>query len=100
MLFFIWHMPVKLSRKITSWTETKMKKLKIVTLGGGSSYTPELIEGFIRRYDELPVTDYYLVDIDAGGEAENCRGTGKTHGEKIRITDDGSPHYQPQRSIV
>ena len=45
-----------------------MKKLKIVTIGGGSSYTPELIDGFIKRYDELPVTDYYLVDIEKGKE--------------------------------
>ena len=35
-----------------------MKKLKVVTIGGGSSYTPELIDGFIKRYAELPVTDY------------------------------------------
>ena len=33
----------------------KDDKLKIVTLGGGSSYTPELIEGFIQRYHELPL---------------------------------------------
>lgn len=26
------------------------KGLKIVTIGGGSSYTPELMEGFIKRY--------------------------------------------------
>ena len=31
------------------------KQVKIVTIGGGSSYTPELIEGFIRRYEELPI---------------------------------------------
>lgn len=43
-----------------------MKKLKIVTIGGGSSYTPELIDGFIKRYDELPVTDFYLLDIEEG----------------------------------
>lgn len=24
-------------------------KIKIVTIGGGSSYTPELIEGFIKE---------------------------------------------------
>ena len=29
------------------------KGLKIVTIGGGSSYTPELMEGFIKRYNEL-----------------------------------------------
>ncbi|AWK50795.1 hypothetical protein DIC82_07100 [Clostridium beijerinckii] len=33
----------------------KNKKIKIVTIGGGSSYTPELIEGFIKRSNELPI---------------------------------------------
>ena len=42
------------------------KKLKIVTIGGGSSYTPELIEGFIDRYDQFPVTEIWLVDVEAG----------------------------------
>ena len=42
--------------------------LKIATIGGGSSYTPELIEGFIKRCKNLPVKDIYLVDIDEGME--------------------------------
>ena len=42
------------------------KKLKIATIGGGSSYTPEFIEGIIKRYDELPVDELWLVDIDEG----------------------------------
>lgn len=44
------------------------KGVKIVTIGGGSSYTPELVEGFIKRYDELPVRELWLVDIEAGKE--------------------------------
>ena len=44
------------------------KGLKIVTIGGGSSYTPELVEGLIKRYDEMPVSDYWLVDIEEGKE--------------------------------
>ena len=44
------------------------KGLKIVTIGGGSSYTPELIEGFIKYYDELPIREIWLVDIEAGKE--------------------------------
>ena len=44
------------------------KGLKIVTIGGGSSYTPELIEGFIKYYEELPVREIWLVDIEAGKE--------------------------------
>lgn len=42
--------------------------LKIATIGGGSSYTPELIEGFIKRIATLPVKDIYLVDIETGKE--------------------------------
>ena len=39
--------------------------VKIATIGGGSSYTPELIEGFLKRMESLPVKDIYLVDIVA-----------------------------------
>ncbi len=45
-----------------------MKNVKIVTIGGGSSYTPELVEGFIKRYDRLPVRELWLVDIEEGRE--------------------------------
>ncbi len=44
------------------------RKVKIVTIGGGSSYTPELMEGFIKRYDEMPIKEIWLVDIEAGKE--------------------------------
>ena len=40
--------------------------IKIATIGGGSSYTPELIEGFLRRYDSLPVRELWLVDVPEG----------------------------------
>ncbi|EFN4449859.1 6-phospho-beta-glucosidase, partial [Shigella flexneri] len=42
------------------------QKLKVVTIGGGSSYTPELLEGFIKRYHELPVSELWLVDVEGG----------------------------------
>ena len=42
------------------------KPVKIVTIGGGSSYTPELMEGFIKRYDQLPIKEIWLVDIEDG----------------------------------
>ncbi|MCP1110856.1 6-phospho-beta-glucosidase [Lachnospiraceae bacterium PF1-21] len=45
-----------------------MEGVKIVTIGGGSSYTPELIEGFIKRYQSLPVREIWLVDIEEGRE--------------------------------
>ncbi len=48
--------------------------IKIVTIGGGSSYTPELVEGFIKRYHELPVKELWLVDIETGQEKLNIVG--------------------------
>ncbi|RJE88662.1 6-phospho-beta-glucosidase [Paenibacillus sp. 1011MAR3C5] len=42
------------------------KALKIAVIGGGSSYTPEIVEGFIKRYDEMPVRELWLVDIEKG----------------------------------
>jgi 6-phospho-beta-glucosidase len=42
------------------------KRLKIVVIGGGSSYTPELIEGLILNHSHLPVTEVWLVDIPTG----------------------------------
>lgn len=44
------------------------ESVKIVTIGGGSSYTPELVEGFIKRYETLPVRELCLVDIPEGRE--------------------------------
>ncbi len=41
-----------------------MHKLKIAIIGAGSTYTPELIEGIIRRSSSLPVTELVLMDID------------------------------------
>ncbi|QOS99193.1 6-phospho-beta-glucosidase [Brevibacterium sp. JNUCC-42] len=44
------------------------KGMKIVTIGGGSSYTPELVEGFIKRFADMPVRELWLVDIEEGKE--------------------------------
>ncbi|OGO78291.1 MAG: 6-phospho-beta-glucosidase [Clostridiales bacterium GWB2_37_7] len=41
-------------------------RLKIVVIGGGSSYTPELVEGLIKRFHELPIAELHLVDIEDG----------------------------------
>jgi len=42
--------------------------VKVVTIGGGSSYTPELIEGFIVRKELLPLKEIWLVDVEEGRE--------------------------------
>lgn len=41
------------------------KKLKISIIGAGSTYTPELIEGLLKRKESLPITELVLMDIDA-----------------------------------
>jgi 6-phospho-beta-glucosidase len=38
--------------------------IKVSVIGAGSSYTPELIEGFIESWAEFPVKQISLMDID------------------------------------
>ena len=40
--------------------------MKLVVIGGGSSYTPELIEGVILHKDSLPITEVVLIDVEMG----------------------------------
>jgi 6-phospho-beta-glucosidase len=39
--------------------------VKIAVIGGGSTYTPELVEGFAARGARVPVDELVLLDIDA-----------------------------------
>ncbi|MGI6632744.1 MAG: 6-phospho-beta-glucosidase [Bacillota bacterium] len=39
--------------------------LRVSILGGGSAYTPGLVEGFIRLKDRIPLEQLVLMDIDA-----------------------------------
>lgn len=38
--------------------------MKITVVGGGSTYTPELVNGFLARVDSLPLKELWLMDID------------------------------------
>ena len=38
--------------------------MKVAVIGGGSTYTPELIDGILQRHDRLPVSTIHLIDID------------------------------------
>lgn len=50
--------------------------LKVAVIGGGSTYTPELVNGFLARAQEFPLSELWLMDIDeerlkvVGGFAE------------------------------
>ena len=38
--------------------------MKVAVIGGGSTYTPELINGFLERINTFPVSEIWLMDID------------------------------------
>jgi 6-phospho-beta-glucosidase len=40
-----------------------VQMLKISVIGGGSTYTPELINGFIENKDALPIDELWLMDV-------------------------------------
>lgn len=42
--------------------EGKGQGMRLVVVGGGSTYTPELVDGFARLRDTLPVDELVLVD--------------------------------------
>jgi 6-phospho-beta-glucosidase len=37
--------------------------MKIAVIGGGSTYTPELVNGFLERHSTLPVSELWLMDV-------------------------------------
>jgi 6-phospho-beta-glucosidase len=39
--------------------------LKVAVIGGGSTYTPELVDGFARRGERLPIDELVLFDISS-----------------------------------
>ena len=38
--------------------------LKVAVIGGGSTYTPELVNGFLSRVEQFPLNELWLMDID------------------------------------
>jgi 6-phospho-beta-glucosidase len=62
--------------------------MKITVIGGGSTYTPELVNGFITRAERLPLTELWLMDINkerldiVGGFAERMV---KAKGEPFKV---------------
>src|SRR5262245_53479981 len=38
--------------------------VKVAVVGGGSTYTPELVEGFVRRAERFPLDELVLLDPD------------------------------------
>jgi len=70
-----------------------MNALNIAVIGAGSTYTPEMVEGFLRRRGSLPVAELRLMDIDTeklevvGGLARRML-TAQGHPARVRLTTD------------
>jgi 6-phospho-beta-glucosidase len=67
--------------------------VKLAVVGGGSTYTPELVDGFARMRAELPIEELWLVDPDperlrlVGGMSERMfRAAG--HSGRVVATSD------------
>jgi 6-phospho-beta-glucosidase len=67
--------------------------VKLAVIGGGSTYTPELVDGFARLRDQLPIDELWLVDPDpvrrelVGGVAKRMFAHAG-HPGTIHVTDD------------
>lgn len=67
--------------------------MKITVIGGGSSYTPELVGGFLAKIKTLPLTELWLMDIDekrlaiVGGLARRMAGAQGTPFKVVESTD-------------
>jgi 6-phospho-beta-glucosidase len=67
--------------------------LKLAVVGGGSTYTPELVDGFARRADRVQVDEIALLDIDperlaiVGGLAERMLARQGWPGRVVQTTD-------------
>lgn len=67
--------------------------MKLAIVGGGSTYTPELVDGFARLRDVLPVEELWLVDPDerrldlVGGVARRMFARAGHPGRVIGTTD-------------
>src|SRR4051812_43248448 len=67
--------------------------VKVAVVGAGSTYTPELVEGFVRRTERFPVDELALLDIDAerlevvGGLAERMLDAAGYAGSLVRTAD-------------
>jgi len=72
--------------------------MKLAVIGGGSSYTPELLDGLFSRLDVIPVSEVWLMDPDAERLAINAgfaRRMAERHGNPFAVQ-----HTQDMREAV
>ncbi len=70
---------------------------KVTVVGGGSTYTPELVDGFVRRRDRLAIDELVLLDIDAE-RLEVVGGLAQRHARPPGL-DRSADHARPTRTL-
>jgi 6-phospho-beta-glucosidase len=66
---------------------------KIAVIGGGSTYTPELVDGLARRADRLEIDELVLLDVEperleiVGGLAQRMLARAGWHGKMVTTLD-------------
>jgi 6-phospho-beta-glucosidase len=79
--------------------------MKIAVIGGGSTYTPELVSGLLKAHQTMPVSELWLMDIDqerldvVGGFAQRMI---QDHGNpfEVRLTCDRRETIRNARFII
>ncbi len=79
--------------------------LKVSVVGGGSTYTPELVEGLVTFAERLPVDELALFDVD--GERLEVVGSfarrilaGAGLSEKVTMTTDRTEALEGSRFVI
>jgi 6-phospho-beta-glucosidase len=77
--------------------------MKVAVFGGGSTYTPELVNGFLARVNTFPVSELWLEDINAerleivGGFAQRMV---KAKGEPFKVILSTNQREEPMNTLA
>ncbi|MBN1135841.1 MAG: 6-phospho-beta-glucosidase, partial [Anaerolineae bacterium] len=79
--------------------------MKVAIIGGGSTYTPELVTGFLERVGRFPLTELWLMDLSperlavVGGFAQRMAAA-KGAPFQVRLTTDQREAVRGARYVV
>jgi 6-phospho-beta-glucosidase len=79
--------------------------MKVTVIGGGSTYTPELVNGFLERVDRFPLNELWLMDLSperlavVGGFAQRMAAA-KGAPFQVHLTTDRREAVRGARYVV
>ncbi len=74
------------------FTHKELCFMKLAVIGGGSSYTPELLDGLFSRLESIPVTEVWIMDQDPARLNVNVGFAGRmsaAHGTPFTVQGTG-----------